>query len=282
MLNDAIAGVEREENKLPTALSADVPNGNSTELSTILIIEDSTDVAEYLQHCLLGKYTLLYAPDGKRGIELAIEHIPDIIISDVMMPEMDGFAVCERLKNDERTNHIPIILLTARATVTDKVTGIRQGADAYMIKPFAKAELLARLDQLLALRATLQQKYSTTLSGYRPDQPLPADPVDAFVARAEGVILENLEHELFSVNDLAQKLHLSPSQLYRKIKALTGMSTAVYIRHIRLQKAKELLADDALTIAEIAFRTGFKTPVYFSQCFKEAFGESPTAFREQV
>ncbi|PHN07929.1 ATP-binding protein [Flavilitoribacter nigricans] len=281
MLSKQIPVLRPKETEASGSPVTVLPKETSAELSSVLIIEDSADVAEYLQHCLVGQYSLLYAPDGKKGTELAVEHIPDIIISDVMMPEMDGFEVCERLKNDERTNHIPIILLTARATVTDKVTGIRQGADAYMIKPFAKEELLARLDQLLALRATLQLKYTTALSGHKPDEPLPADPVDAFIARAESITLEHMEDESFSGADLAAHLHLSPSQTYRKIKALTDMSTAVYIRHVRLQRAKELLADDSLTVSEIAFRTGFKTPAYFSQCFREVFGESPTAFRDR-
>ena len=257
-----------------------VPDQAAADHPTVLIIEDSADVAAYLQQCLTGRYTLLYAPDGKQGTTLALEHIPDLIISDVMMPEMDGFAVCELLKNDERTNHIPIILLTARATVPDKVTGIRQGADAYMIKPFAKEELLARLDQLLALRAMLQRKYTTGLIGHPPDKPLPLDPGDAFLVRVEGIVFEHLEDDTFSGADLAQELHLSDSQTYRKLKALTGMSTAVYIRHVRLQRARTLLSTTQLTIAEIAFRTGFKSPGYFSQSFKEAFGESPTAFRD--
>ena len=247
----------------------------------ILIIEDSADVAEYLRDCLEENYYIRYAPNGKKGIELAFEHIPDLIISDVMMPDLDGFAVCEQLKNDDRTNHIPIILLTARVTTKDKVEGISRGADVYLTKPFNKEELLARLAQLLHLRATLQQKYSGALTANRSDDSDAEDPIDGFVAKAEQIVLSHLDDEGFSGDHLAKLLFLSPSQAYRKIKALTGMSTALYIRHIRLREAKVLLENDELTISEVAYLTGFRSPVYFSQVFKLAFGESPRGFREK-
>ena len=247
---------------------------------SVLIIEDSPDVTVYLQDCLEDQYQVISAPDGKRGVQLALDIIPDLIISDVMMPEMDGFAVCEKLKTHILTNHIPIVLLTARAMSRDRVTGIRHGADAYLTKPFNKEELLVRLDQLLTLRATLQKKYSSTLSGYKREELGLADPKDAFIVKVESIVRDHLDDESFSGDALARELYLSPSQVYRKIKALTNMSTAVYIRHVRLQHAKELLFEPTLSISEVAYRTGF-TPVYFSQAFKDAFGISPSSFRSK-
>jgi len=249
------------------------------DLPILLIIEDNADVIFYLKTCLENEYQIVTCRNGKLGVEKAIEILPDIIISDVMMPEMDGFEVCATLKEDERTSHIPIILLTARATSEDKLEGLSHGADAYLIKPFEKEELMIRLNKLLEIRKKLQQKYSSTLVVNQ----LPKEEIitkeDIFIKKIETILLENLEDENFSSQELAQQVFLSRSQVHRKIKALTGMSTAIYIRHIRLQKAKELLISNDLSISEIAYQVGFKSPVYFSQVFKDTFGESPSMFR---
>ncbi len=252
----------------------------NNEFPILLIIEDNADVTYYLQTCLQDQYQILTSNNGKKGIEKAFETLPDIIISDVMMPVMDGFEVCNSLKKDERTSHIPIILLTAKATPEDKLVGLTHGADAYLIKPFEKEELIIRLNKLLEIRKTLQKKYSSTLISSQAHNTVPENKEDSFIEKTEKIILSHLDDESFSIHDLARELHLSRSQVYRKIKALTGMSAAIYIRHIRLQKAKELLGSSELSIAEIAYRVGFKTPVYFSQAFKETFGESPNATRK--
>jgi len=196
-----------------------------------------------------------------------------------MMPEKDGFEVCATLKKDERTNHIPVIMLTARVAAADRLAGLAQGADAYLTKPFEKKELLIRLQQLFELRKTLQKKYGEQLFLDTPDEKTgPAE--DPFMARARVIVLAELENEYFSVNELSDKLYLSRSQVHRKIKAVTGMSTAIFIRMIRMQEAKKLLRTTPLTISEIAYQTGFKTLSYFSQLFKQTFGESPSDFRK--
>ena len=245
----------------------------------LLIIEDNTDVAYYLQTCLEDHYQILICRNGKTGIDKALGILPDIIISDVMMPEMDGFQVCKILKEDERSSHIPIILLTAKATSEDKLIGLTHGADAYLIKPFEKEELIVRLNKLLEIRQTLQKKYSSMLISSQPVTFI-ENKEDTYIEKVEKIVLNNMEGEEFSIHELARALHLSRSQVHRKIKALTGMSAAIYIRHIRLQKAKELLGSSELSIAEIAYQVGFKTPVYFSQVFKETFGKSPNATRK--
>lgn len=250
-------------------------------LPVLLIIEDNIDVTYYLKGCLENEYQVLTCSNGEAGIEKAFELIPDLIISDVMMPKMDGFEVCRRIKTDVRTNHIPIILLTARAAMEDKLMGLDQGADAYLVKPFEKTELLIRLNKLMEVRRVLQQKYSSALLNGQDQSKAVDNPIDVFMKKIEKAIIEGFQNEEFSVNELAEVVHLSRSHVHRKIKALTGMSTAIYIRKVRLQKSKELLQTTDLAISEIAYQVGFKSPVYFSQVFKETFGESPRKLRKK-
>lgn len=246
------------------------------ELPILLIIEDNPDVTYYLKTALEDTYRIVTSPNGKLGLENAYEILPDIIISDVMMPEMDGFEVCELLKKDDRTNHIPIILLTAKATSEDMLEGLSHGADAYLIKPFEKKELLLRMNKLMEIRKTLQAKYSAVETSE-----ISAGVIEnSFVKRFYKIIEEHITDDDFSIEDFADSLHLSRSQVHRKIKGLTGMSTSLYIRHIRLQKAKTLLTSTDLTVSEIAYQTGFKTPVYFSKVFKESIGVSPSEARK--
>ena len=250
------------------------------ELPILLIIEDNNDVVYYLKTCLEADYQITTSRNGMDGVEKALQDLPDIIISDVMMPEMDGFEVCKRLKEDERSSHIPIILLTAKATSKDRILGLTYGADAYLTKPFEKAELLVRLNKLLEIRKTLQIKYRSALISAMSQKIGNETREDSFVQKIEKIVLSNLDNEDFSIHELARELHLSRSQVYRKIKALTGMSVVIYIRHIRLQKAKELLDSSDFSISEIAYKVGFKTPMYFSQIFKETFGNSPSSTRK--
>jgi YesN/AraC family two-component response regulator len=241
----------------------------------LLIIEDNTDVTYYLQDLLEDQYQITSCRNGKVGVEKALEIIPDLIISDVMMPEMDGFAVCQQLKTDERSSHIPIILLTAKASSVDRLAGLKHGADAYLTKPFDKSELLIRLEKLHEIRQQLQQKYSTPLLMRSEEAVENNNPEDQFIRKIEAIIMDHLEDESFSSHDLASALHLSRSQANRKVKALTGFSLALYLRRIRLEKGK-LLLKEGLNVSEAAYRVGFKSAVYFSQAFKETFGESPT------
>ena len=253
---------------------------NEKDLPILLIIEDNADITYYLKSSLEDQYQILSRRNGKSGVEKALEILPDIIISDVMMPKMNGFEVCKILKADERSSHIPIILLTAKATSKDKLEGLTQGADAYLTKPFEKSELMIRLSNLMEIRQKLQKKYSSTLISSQHNTNLPKTKEDSFVQKLEKIILDNLDDDEFSIDELARNLFLSRSQVHRKIKALTGMSTAIYIRSIRLQKAKEFLQSSELSISEIAYKVGFKSPVYFSQVFKKAFGKSPNSLRK--
>jgi len=247
------------------------------ELPLALIIEDNADVAHYLQTCLAGKYQTIHKLNGDTGIETAIEKIPDVIICDVMMPGKDGFEVCSTLKTDERTDHIPVILLTAKVTVKDRITGLSCGADAYLTKPFVKAELLTRLDQLVLQRKKMLQKMKN--GSFVHFLKMKAEnPETKFLQKIIRIIHEEISNHSFgSSAQLARKMHLSESQIYRKLKAITGKSTAVFIRSVRLQKAKELILTSDKTISEIAYEVGFNDPSWFSRAFKEEFGYSPNA-----
>ncbi len=249
------------------------------QMPLLLIIEDNSDVRKYLESCLESEYRIIHAVDGGEGIDKAFEFVPDIIISDVMMPKKDGFEVCQILKYDEKTSHIPIILLTARATSEDRLTGLKRGADAYLAKPFDKEELFIRLQKLLELRQTLQNRYRqleiplTDLdSSYQIE--------DTFLLKLKSTIEEHIADEHLGQELLCKLLGMSRAQLYRKVSALTGKSVSLYIRSLRLRKAKELLRTTQLNISEIAYDVGFHNPSRLSEYFQKEYGQSPTDFRK--
>ncbi|HFA48337.1 MAG TPA: response regulator, partial [Bacteroidetes bacterium] len=249
-----------------------MPAWPQNEKPLLLIIEDNPDVIEYLQACLGTGYRFLTARNGKEGVETALEKVPDIVISDVMMPEMDGFGVCEKLKNDPRTSHVPIILLTARARVEDRIAGLSHGADAYLAKPFNKEELCVRLDKLVALRKQMQEHFTNKNISEKSE---PDSPEEAFLQRLVAIIHEHLGEEDFNVPRLCRSIAMSRTQLHRKIKALTGQSTTEYVRNTRLREAKRLLETTGMSVSEVAYQTGFRHPNNFSTAFKNYFGHSP-------
>lgn len=265
-------------NRLPAALSTNT----EPDHHNILVIEDNPDVVEYLDACLKDKYNLDFAYNGQAGIEKALESIPDLIVSDVMMPFKDGFEVVEALKNDERTSHIPIVLLTAKADVQSRLTGLRKGADAYLSKPFHQEELLVTADNLLDTRRKLQLKYQQQILAPET-QAAPAaaaEMEDAFLQKVRAVIEAHYPEEDFGLPQLCQKIGMSRSQLFRKMKALTDIAPSDLIRTHRLNKAKALLESGAANVAEAAWEVGFKDPSYFSKLYQEEFGEAPSATRK--
>jgi YesN/AraC family two-component response regulator len=269
--------VEARQQIAGTALNRRTEDSNAP---TLLLIEDNADVVEYLGACLGETYQLEYAYNGRAGIEKALEVSPDIIISDVMMPEKDGLEVCETLKHDERTSHVPIVLLTAKVTIEDRISGLRRGADAYLAKPFHQEELLAVLDNLLAIRRKLQARYA----GAGPLPPAATEverTEDAFLQKMRAAIETRLSDSGFSGEDLCRVMGMSYSVVYRKLSALTGRSLNIYIRLIRLGKAREMLLQTELSISEIAYETGFNDPKFFSRVFSEEYGEAPSVFRQR-
>ena len=251
-----------------------ISNDNSQKL---LIIEDNYDVIQYLMTILKNKYEISIAKNGSAGIDKALLEIPDIIISDVMMPEKNGFEVCTTLKQDERTSHIPIILLTAKATTKDKIEGLQFGADAYLMKPFDKEELLVRLEKLLELRKKLQVRFGQFSSSENKSS---LSIEDKFLQKLNKTIDANLMQEDFTTPFLCKKMGMSNSQLYRKLKAVTGFSIANYIRYRRLLNAHQMIESSNEQISDIAFQSGFSNLSWFSQSFKETFGYSPNELRK--
>jgi CheY-like chemotaxis protein len=251
------------------------------DLPLLLIIEDNIDVIAYLRLCLSDFYRLDYAYNGRAGIEKALDVSPDIIISDVMMPEKDGLEVCDTLKNDARTSHIPIVLLTAKATVRDRISGLRKGADAYLAKPFNQEELQAQLEILLTNQARMREYY-TRIALSDASQPDPAavlPPEDAFLTKLRGYMQDNLSKAGLSPDDICRVMGMGRTNLYKKLHALTGMSVTEYLRMLRLRKAQELLRTSTLNISEVAYEVGYDDPKYFSRVFSEEFGQPPSAFR---
>lgn len=248
-------------------------------LPIALLVEDNEDVLSYLEICLQGKYRIQKARNGLQGIQIAIEMIPDIIVSDVMMPEKDGYEVVERLKKDERTSHIPIILLTAKADLESRLEGLERGADAYLSKPFEKKELEVRLRKLIEVRQKLTARYGTLDPEGTPETPAEIQE-DVFLRKLRSVMEDNLESEEFGIGELCKELAVSRTQLHRKLKALTNKSTSQVIRTIRMQEAKKLLLNPALNISEIGYAVGYGNPSYFTQEFTKEFGEAPSFFRK--
>ncbi|WP_319501088.1 ATP-binding protein [uncultured Draconibacterium sp.] len=243
----------------------------------LLIVEDNPDVVGYLKACYKNHFFIHTAKDGKEGIHLAIAEIPDIIISDVMMPGLDGFELCKKLKNDFRTSHIPIIFLTAKADIPSRIEGLETGADAYIVKPFNQRELLVRMQKLLELRRKLFRRYSNE-NGLE----FSSDPViqreDQFFKKLNEIILRNLGDEFFTIQVLCDEMAMSKSQLYRKFSALTSIPAAKYIRTLRMKKAKELLQTTSMNITEVGYEVGMKSVSVFSKVFKEEFGYSPSEY----
>lgn len=251
----------------------------SSDLPIALLIEDDLDVAYFLKNTLNGKYRTLHAKNGGIGLEKAFEEIPDIIICDVMMPVMDGYKVCKTLKSDKRTDHIPIIMLTAKVTHKDRLTGLSHGADAYLTKPFEKAELFTRLTQLILLRKKLIEKFEDDdLSKFLRTRT--ENPGARFIKDVIHIVHKEIENPNFGPKHLAFELKLSESQTYRKVKSISGKSTALFIRSIKLQKAKVLLQTSNKTVSEIAYAVGFNDPSWFSRAFKEEFGYAPSAIHK--
>ncbi len=266
-----------------------IPENTTTDNSAplILLVEDNIDVVAYTSSCL-PDYKLSVGKDGKEGFDIAVDSIPDLIITDVMMPFVDGFEMCRKLRQDERTSHIPIIMLTAKADMQSKLEGIEKGADVYLEKPFHKEELLLRIKKLLELRKKLHQYYSRQIGIVNNTEELPQQALEPiaeekaeheFVKKVREIVAANFNNYEFSVEQLCKKVFMSHSQLHRKLDALTGCSPNKFIRIVRLTKAKELLANEVLSIAGIAMDCGYNDAGYFARVFKQEYGVTPQEWR---
>lgn len=245
-----------------------------TDKPEVLIIDDNIDIRTYLRSVLSEKYNVSEATDGKAGLELARKIVPDIVLSDIMMPVMDGLAFCQQLKTDKAISHIPVILLTARSLDEQRAEGYEHGADAYLSKPFSLRLLLSRIDNLIESRKKLNQTWS---KGVDDDEigNISNEIDKSFLKQLRKIIQENLANSDLSVEQIGDEIGLSRVQLYRKVKALTGYSPVEIVRKARLTRARHLLQTTERTVSEVAYAVGFSTPSYFSKCYKDEFGENP-------
>lgn len=251
---------------------------HQTDKPEVLIIDDNIDIRTYLRSVLSEKYNVSEASDGKVGLELARKIVPDIVLSDIMMPVMDGLEFCQQLKTDKAISHIPVILLTARSLDEQRAEGYEHGADAYISKPFSLRLLLSRIDNLIESRKKLNQTWS---KGVEDDEigNLSNEIDKSFLKQLRKIIQENLSNSDLSVEKIGDEIGLSRVQLYRKVKALTGYSPVEMLRKARLMRARHLLQTTDKSVSEVAYAVGFSTPSYFSKCYKEEFDLQPAQER---
>ena len=274
-------------------------NNNADELATVLIVDDNADMRAYLRTLLLDRYYVIEAADGQSGLKLAVESVPDIVVSDVMMPVMDGLTFCTRLKQHEATSHIPVLLLTARSSEQQYIEGLQTGADMYMTKPFSADLLLANIASLLANRQKLRQLFkaqnslselptiqhstlNTQHSKLNTQHSTSISPDRRFLDTFLKAMDKHMSNTNLKIEVIGDEIGLSRVQLYRKVKALTGMTPIEILRETRLKRAMQLLKTTDKTVSEIANEVGFATPGYFSSCFKKQYDKYPTDVREEM
>ena len=263
----------------PATTKADAPQlqtifeeNNDPNQPTILFTDDNDDVCQMARTLLETHYRVLTAPNGVVALQMAELNIPDLVVSDVMMPQMNGLELCSRLKQSTATSHIPVILLTARTLDEQRIAGYEHGADAYITKPFSAPLLLARIHNLLQSRKQLKQVFGGADELAKEEI---STPDKEFVSKIRSEIHRNISNNDFGVEQLGAAVDLSRVQLYRKVKALTGLSPVELIRATRVNRARKLIEGGATSVSEVAYQVGFTSPSYFTKCFKDQFGVSP-------
>ena len=264
----------------PAEMTAPENGSQNAAKPLLLLIEDNPDMRLYIRTYLDPEFSVIEAVDGEAGVAMAQETMPDLVISDLMMPKMDGYTVCKHLKTDERTSHIPVILLTARAAREDKLTGLETGADDYLIKPFDAKELVVRVKNLIELRSQLRERFSNA-TVIKPTEVAATSIDKLFLEKIISVIDAHIGEELFYVEQLAETVGMSVSQLNRKLGALIDQPAGQLIRSMRLQRAADLLKQNAGNVAEICYEVGFSSQANFTRAFKKQFGVSPMAYRRK-
>lgn len=251
------------------------------EAPIILVVEDKKELRRFIVNNLEGKYQFVEASNGREGVELAEKFLPDLIISDIMMPDMDGLELCKQLKSQDSTSHIPIMLLTAKSDHADVLIGLEHGADDYLVKPFSLIEIRLRVGNILRTRELFRNKFNQSKVLSLEDKTTKFNQREReFIEKLELIIINNISNQLFGVPELAQEMFLSPSQLTRKLKGLINKTPGVYIKNMRFEKAKQLLLD-GYNVSEAAWKVGFDDPVYFSKVFKKHFGEAPSFIKNR-
>lgn len=247
------------------------------KLPLVLVVEDNADLRKYIRTQIVHKFNIIEAENGQAGLQLAVEKVPDLIITDIMMPEMDGITMTMKIREDEKTSHIPVILLTARDDHATKVKGFETGAEQYLVKPFEIQELIARINSLLSFNERLKKKYAQLIT-LAPEDVVIENRDAAFLTRLVKIVEENITNESLTVESLQKEIGMSRMQLHRKLKALTNQSANDFIRSIRLKRAAQILQQPGVQISEAAYQSGFNHMSYFSKCFKEQFGVLPSEY----
>ncbi|WP_372648133.1 two-component regulator propeller domain-containing protein [Draconibacterium sp.] len=282
--NEGIGDKQETESKAPTAIpevtttpESLTPQPVNENSKIMLIVEDNADVRRFISSHFVNFYQIHQAVNGEEGWKKALEVVPDIIISDIIMPETDGYQLCKRIKKDERTSHIPVLLLTAMHSKDHELRGLARGADDYITKPFDLSVLQAKVENMLSIRESLKEKYTSTMV-LEPTNVVLASPDEKFLKRVVDVVEENIADSELDIENFARKVGVSRMQLYRKLNALTNMTVKEFIRHIRLKRATQLLDQQKLNISEIAYQVGFKDLSHFRKCFKREFGMSASEY----
>lgn len=260
--------------RIPPEITFD--NDHSDDRTIVLIVEDNSEVRDYIKDSIGKDYHIEEAINGEQGLRKAEKIIPDLIVSDIMMPQMDGFEMTRRIKNEEKTCHIPIILLTSKSGEESKLEGLELGADAFLTKPFSMKELQVRIKSLIELRNKLQEKFSKGEFLVKPEETKISKMDEKYLNKIIDVVNLHLSEEEFSIEEIGDEIGMSRSQVYRKLKALTGKSPSLFLRSVRLNKAKQMISNKEASISEISYQVGFSSPAYFSRCFKEEFGTPPS------
>lgn len=258
----------------------EITGQDEDEREIVLVVEDNEDVRTLIGNSLQSDFRIIEAVDGADGIDAAIKWIPDLIISDIMMPGIDGIELCQRLKNDERTSHIPIVMLTAKAGDEDQYKGLSSGADAYVTKPFKMKLLKTRVAKLVESRKLLRDRYSQEVI-LKPKDIAITDVDEQFLGRVQDVMDKNLTQSQFNAQKFSEAVGMSRMQLHRKLKALTGLSATEFVRSQRLKLAAGLLQSSSANVSDIGYQVGFNDPSYFTRCFKEAYGCSPKEYSQK-
>jgi DNA-binding response OmpR family regulator len=249
-----------------------------SEKDLLLIIDDNADIRQYLRSIFEKEYQIIEAIDGEDGLQKAIAQTPDVIISDLMMPKMDGFELCKSIKTNEKTSHIPVILLTAKATIESRIEGFEHEADDYLTKPFNRKEIKARVRNVILVREKMKNYFSEKVVNLKPNEIKVSSLDEIFIQKAIAIIEQNLSDSKYDVVQFSQEMNMSASQLLRKLKALTNLTANEFIRDFRLHRAAELLSKKSGTVSEIAFQVGFEHLSYFSKVFQEKFGQLPSEY----
>ncbi|KDN55632.1 hybrid sensor histidine kinase/response regulator transcription factor [Flavobacterium seoulense] len=280
-INDVENVVLNQYDNFENFITDENPKKTLVRKHTLLIVEDNNELRTYLKEYFSEFYFVIEASNGKDGFDVASSQLPDLILSDVMMDVMDGFEFCSLIKTNIKTSHIPVILLTAQTPLESEIQGIETGADAYMTKPFNLALLEARIKNLLISRSKLKERYRKEIS-LKPTDEQPQSADEKLLQKLLAFIEENLSNSELGVEEICIGVGVSRSQLYRKVKDLTGLSISEILKEIRLKKAQQLLTDSKFTIGEIAYRVGFSDADYFRKCFKSELGMSPTDYMKKA